>query len=129
MANKLSSHPIHLGLGATAIAQPEFTDMSWYAEYGQRNAQDGKEGRLMSMYSFAESWSEWEMHPSGAEVVICTAGKMTLLQEIDGATQKTELNPGEYAINPPGVWHTVDLTEPATAIFVTAGMGTQHRRR
>jgi len=36
---------------------------------------------------------------------------------------------GEYAINPPGVWHTADVTETATAIFITAGEGTQHRPR
>jgi quercetin dioxygenase-like cupin family protein len=39
------------------------------------------------------------------------------------------LQPGEYAINPPGAWHTADVDGRATALFVTAGMGTQHRPR
>ncbi|MFT5432803.1 MAG: hypothetical protein ACI9OJ_003506 [Myxococcota bacterium] len=29
----LSKHPVHLGLGATAVEQPEFTGMEWYAGY------------------------------------------------------------------------------------------------
>jgi quercetin dioxygenase-like cupin family protein len=69
------------------------------------------------------------MHPEGAEVVLCTAGEITLVQEIDGAEVRTELSAGEYAINAPGVWHTADVTGRATALFITAGVGTQHRPR
>ena len=36
---------------------------------------------------------------------------------------------GDAIINPPGVWHTADITGTATALFVTAGMGTQNRPR
>jgi len=39
------------------------------------------------------------------------------------------LNAGQYAINAPGVWHTADVSGKATALFITAGMGTQHRPR
>ena len=35
----------------------------------------------------------------------------------------------EYAINAPGVWHTADVTGEATALFITAGKGTEHRPR
>ena len=129
MPAKLSDHPLHLGLGATAIPQPSFTDMSWYAEYGARNASDGREGRLVSMYTFTTPWTSWEMHPEGHEVVLCTAGELTLIEEIDGEPQRTTLRPGEYAINEPGVWHTADVSETATAVFITAGLGTQHRPR
>lgn len=127
---KLSENPIHLGLGATAEAQPPFTGMDWYEEYGQRNAADGAEGRLVSMHSFSESWDSWEMHPSGHEVVVCTAGEITLIQEYpDGRIEKLTLGPGDYAINDPGVWHTADVAGQATALFITAGEGTQHRSR
>ncbi|WP_010408229.1 cupin domain-containing protein [Citromicrobium sp. JLT1363] len=127
---KLSENPIHLGLGATAEAQPPFTGMDWYEEYGQRNAADGAEGRLVSMHSFSESWDSWEMHPSGQEVVVCTAGEITLIQEYpDGQIEKLTLGPGDYAVNDPGVWHTADVAGQATALFITAGEGTQHRSR
>ena len=126
----LERFPLHLGLGARAVPQPEFTGMEWYADYAERNAADGSEGRLVSLYSFSESWTSWERHPAGDEVVICTAGSMVLVQELaDGSLAKTPLAAGEYAINPAGIWHTADVTGSATAIFITAGEGTEHRPR
>lgn len=126
----LATHPIHLGLGATAQAQPPFTGMEWYEEYGRRTASDGAEGRLVSMHSFSESWDSWEMHPKGHEVVICTAGSIALTQEYpDGRVEQVTLHPGDYAINDPGVWHTADVESEATALFITAGEGTEHRPR
>ena len=126
----LFTYPLHLGLGAKALPQPEFTGMDWYEAYGARAAADGAEGRLVSLYVFSEGWDSWEMHPAGDEVVLCTAGAMTLHQEYpDGRTETVTLGPGDYAINPPGVWHTADVTGGATALFITAGEGTQHRPR
>ena len=129
MPKRLTQHPIHLGLGATAISEPEFTGMEWYAQYAKRHEADGAEARLVSMYTFDAPWQSWEMHPEGAEVVLCTDGEMTLVQEIDGNEIRRTLGPGEYAINEPGVWHTADVTTQTTAIFITAGRGTQHRPR
>jgi mannose-6-phosphate isomerase-like protein (cupin superfamily) len=128
---KLERFPLHLGLGACAVPQPEFTGgMEWYAAYGARNGADGAEGRLVSMHTFTESWDSWEMHPAGAEVVICTAGEMTMVQEFpDGRIEHVTLGAGEYAINPPGVWHTADVAASVTALFITAGLGTQGRAR
>jgi mannose-6-phosphate isomerase-like protein (cupin superfamily) len=103
--------------------------MQWYMDYATRHAADGEEGRLVSCFRFTEDWAGWEMHPAGAEVVVCIAGRMTLIQEIDGAEVRTALTPGEYAINPKGVWHTADVDGEATGFFVTAGAGTQGRAR
>ncbi len=130
-AENLMRTPIHLGLGATALVQPEMTDMSWYDAYGARyDDVDGREGRLVSLYTFNEPWSSWEMHPQGHEVVVCTAGEITLIQEYpDGRTAQVTLKPGEFAINDPGVWHTADVAGSATALFITAGLGTEHRPR
>jgi hypothetical protein len=51
----ITTYPIHLGLGATAETQPEFTGgMQWYEDYGNRYESDGAEGRLVSMHSFTE---------------------------------------------------------------------------
>ena len=129
-AKSLSERFIHLGLGATAEAQPPFDGIAWYEGYGQRHDGDGAEGRLVSMYTFTESWDSWEMHPVGTEVVLCTAGEMTLHQEhADGTTDRVTIRAGEYAINPPGTWHTADVAGEATAVFITAGLGTEHRPR
>ena len=129
MPSSLFRNPVHLGLGATVLSQPAFTDMSWYAEYGVRHAADGGEGRLVSMYTFDKPWDAWEMHPLGSELVLCTAGRITLVQELDGKHVRTTLEPGDYAINAPGVWHTADVEAPATAVFITSGHGTEHRKR
>jgi mannose-6-phosphate isomerase-like protein (cupin superfamily) len=124
----LFTQPIHLGLGATAVVEPEFEWMEWYAGYTDRHADDGIEGRLVTIYNFTEDWDSWEMHPKGAEVVLCVAGAMTIHQELaDGSKATVALAAGDYAINPPGAWHTADVAESATAVFVTAGWGTEHR--
>lgn len=129
MAKQLARHPVHLGLGATAESEPAFTGMEWYQGYGARHAADGREGRLVAMHTFSEPWTSWEVHPHGHEVVLCTDGELTLVQEIEGRPVRTILRAGEYAINPPGVWHTADVAGSATAVFVTAGLGTQNRPR
>lgn len=130
-AHHLAAHPIHLGLGATAAVEPAFTGaMDWYVAYEARHSSDGAEGRLVSMHTFSEPWSMWEMHPHGAEVVLCTSGILTLHQEhSDGTRSSLTLGPGQYAVNPPGIWHTADVDTEATAVFITAGSGTQHRPR
>lgn len=52
-AADIYAHPIHLGRGATAEVEPEFTgDPSWYESYAARHADDGAEGRLVGMYRF-----------------------------------------------------------------------------
>lgn len=125
----LERFPLHLGLGARAASQPEFTGMEWYAAYAERNAADGAEGRLVSQYSFSESWTSWERHPVGDEVVICIAGEIVLIQEGADGAERVTLRAGDYAINPRGVWHTADVAGHATALFITAGIGTEHRPR
>ena len=131
LGTALSEYPLHLGLGATAEIEPIFTgELTWYESYSERHSHDGVEGRLVSMHSFTDSWDMWEMHPHGAEVVICTVGTMTLVQERpDGTVTSIKLGPGQYAVNAPGIWHTADVEHDATALFITAGMETEHRPR
>ncbi len=127
---KLAEEPVHLGLGATAVRQERFAgNPEWYQKYGERNASDGVEGRLVSMHTFTEPWTEWEMHPNGDELVCCVAGSITLHQEIDGVVRTVTLETGDAIVNPPGAWHTADVSGSATAFFVTAGLGTQVRPR
>ena len=131
MKNNIQQNPIHLGLGATAVVEPEFSGkMEWYAEYSGRHASDGVEGRLVNLFTFTESWSEWEVHPNGSEVVLCVAGSITLHQEKpDGTKATVTLEPEEYIVNEPGTWHTADVEDSATVLFITAGLGTQGRPR
>src|SRR5688572_26061588 len=127
----LTKIPLHLGLGATIVAQEPMTgDMAWYERYGARHGDDGIEGRLVAIHDFAEPWTSWEVHPHGHELVLCMAGRITLHQQLlDGTTRTTVLAPGQAVINEPGVWHTADTDGPATALFITAGAGTTHKPR
>ncbi len=104
-------------------------EMAWYGGYVERHGSDGAEGRLVTMHSFTESWDVWEMHPVGAEVVLCVSGTITLVQEIDGAEVATTISAGEYAVNQPGTWHTADgaAGDHPQVLFITAGAGTEHR--
>ena len=126
----LSRYPVHLGLGATVRRQPEFTGgVEWYDRYGERHGADGDEGRLVSLHTFAAPWDTWEMHPRGDELVLCLAGRIVLTQEIAGEHRQVTLEPQQAVVNPPGVWHTADVSAPATALFITAGAGTEIRPR
>ncbi len=106
----LSTIPVHLGLGATIdVLEPFDGSMEWYERYGAGHADDGVEGRLVSIHTFDAPWDTWEMHPLGHELVVCTSGRLTLHQELDGGVRTVLLETGEAVI--------------------TAGMGTELRPR
>lgn len=130
LCRDLRVHPVHLALGSRVTTQPAFTGMEWYAEYAQRTADDGREGRLVSMHDFAGDWESWEMHPHGDELVVCISGEMTLIQELqDGSMHSETIGAGQFLVNPAGVWHTANVPASATGLFVTAGEDTRHRPR
>jgi quercetin dioxygenase-like cupin family protein len=127
---RLAEMPVHLGLGATVTPQPVFTGgPDWYEAYAERNAADGSEGRLVTLHTFTEPWDSWEVHPFGEELVVCTEGAITVHQELNGDVRSVTIRSGEAIINPPGAWHTADVTGRATALFITAGAGTENRSR
>ena len=127
---RLADIPVHLGLGAKVILQAPFTGTAdWYQTYAEQNAADGTEGRLVTMHTFSESWNSWEVHPSGEELVLCVEGAITLFWDVEGEVRSLTIHSGEAIINPPGVWHTADVTGSATALVITAGMGTEGRPR
>jgi quercetin dioxygenase-like cupin family protein len=127
---RLADIPVHLGLGAKVVLQAPFTGTAdWYQTYAEQNAADGSEGRLVTMHTFSEPWDSWEVHPSGEELVLCIEGAISLFQEVEGEVRSLTIQSGEAIINPPGVWHTADITGSATALFITAGMGTEGRPR
>lgn len=124
-----ADRPVHLGLGATVVPLTPITGMDWYETYGTQTEPDGVEGRLVSMYTFTEDWDSWEVHPNGEELVACLDGQMTVHQEVDGVVSTVTLSAGEAIVNPPGAWHTADIETSARVLFITAGLGTDHRPR
>lgn len=126
----LEEFPVHLGLGAAVLRQNRYTgDTAWYQEYEEQAEDDGDEGRLVMMYTFVEPSSTWEVHTTGQELVLCTMGSVVLHQELGNRVRSTTIQRGQAVINPPGVWHTIDVDAPATALFVTPSRGTEVRPR
>jgi hypothetical protein len=62
----------------------------------------------VSIHTFSEPWSTWEMHPRGDELVVCISGRITLHQELPSGSKRTcTLEPMQAVINRPGVWHAL----------------------
>jgi catechol 2,3-dioxygenase-like lactoylglutathione lyase family enzyme/mannose-6-phosphate isomerase-like protein (cupin superfamily) len=121
---------VHLGLGATAVPLPEFRwDPEYVKRYEAEHAGDGDEARLVMIHGGEQSWTSWERHPAGDEVVVLLSGRATLIQEIAGQEERIDLQAGHAAINPKGTWHTADVHGPYQALFITPGRGTEHRPR
>ena len=108
-------------------------DFAWTEDYlrsyEEDYASDGDEGRLVMIGPQGATWTSWERHPAGDELVVVLSGRSDLIQEVDGEERRFELCPGQAAINPRGVWHTADVHEPGEALFITPGRGTEHRPR
>jgi mannose-6-phosphate isomerase-like protein (cupin superfamily) len=62
-------------------------------------------------------------------VVVLLSGRVDVIQEVDGEHRTVALRPGQAMINPRGVWHTADVHEPGQGLFITPGLGTEHRPR
>jgi uncharacterized cupin superfamily protein len=87
------------------------------------------EGRLVMIGPEEATWTSRERHLAGDEVVVALSGYQTLIQEVDGKQHRIELRAGQAVINPRRVWHTADVHEPGSALFITPGRGTEHRPR
>ena len=106
----LERFPVHLGFGAVARVLPEMDGtMDWYARYARDTEADGNEGRLVSMHTFDAPWDSWEVHPNGHELVVCTAGTITLHQEIGYELRTVTLHTGVAVFNRPVDCHTADV--------------------
>lgn len=130
----LSRSPIHLGseVGAAnpAVPLPDFGfDGPSFERYIAEHCAPGAPGRLVMVETTPTNWPAWECHTQGDEIVIVLEGKGELIQEIDGEERRTPVGPGSTMINPIGVWHTADVSEPMKAIYITPCPGTQHRER
>lgn len=85
-------------------------------------------GRLVSCYEFDQDWDSWEVHPQGDEFVCVLSGAADFVFDLPEGHKKVTLRgPGAFLLVPRGTWHTAHTNEPCRALFVTAGLGTEHR--
>ena len=86
-------------------------------------------GRLVMVESTPVDWKHWECHTLGDELVIVLEGRANFIQESAEGELQFPVEPGSTIINPKGVWHTADVSEPLKAIYITPCKGTEHRER
>lgn len=125
----LGHTPVHLGTRGVAekIDDFHFDPASFEKYIGAKCGQEP--GHLAMIEETPTDWPAWECHPEGDELVIVLAGRATFLQEMSEGTISVDVGPGDAVLNPRGVWHTANVTEPLRAIYVTPCPGTNHRPR
>lgn len=129
----LSVTPIHLDSGnssgsrALPLNDFGFDGPSFEAYIEKHCAQDT--GRLVMVEASASSWKQWERHTLGDELVVVLEGKADFIQEVSGENIVLPVTAGSTIINPKGVWHTADVSEPLKAMYITPCKGTEHRER
>jgi mannose-6-phosphate isomerase-like protein (cupin superfamily) len=73
-----------------------------------------------------------EMHPDGDEYLYFVSGRVQVVlddgdQDHVGDESRYDVGPGEAFIVPRGVWHRIEVIEPAHLVHVTPGPGSGHR--
>ena len=98
-------------------------------DFWQNRISELPPGRLVSLVDSATNWDSWERHPHGAEFILQLSGALELILAKDGKETSILLRQNDFAIVPPGVWHTANVPEPGAALYITPGKGTQNRAR
>ena len=72
----------------------------------------------------------WERHPAGDEILHLLSGRLSVTLAPEGATERCcTLRAGEALVVPCGVWHRLQVLEPARLLFITPPRATEHRPR
>jgi quercetin dioxygenase-like cupin family protein len=86
------------------------------------------EGRVLSVFAYDATWTWWERHPTGDELVYVISGDIDLHLDDDVTTSVQRLQRGESAIVPTGAWHRAVVPVPSRLLFVTPTPArTEHR--
>jgi mannose-6-phosphate isomerase-like protein (cupin superfamily) len=85
-------------------------------------AADG--GWLVSSYVMTEDWPNWEMHPSGDEIVHCEEGACEFVIEQTEGTREIAMAPGKTVVVPRGTWHRARVDKRVQLLHITYGSGT-----
>jgi homogentisate 1,2-dioxygenase len=73
-----------------------------------------------------------ELHPDGDELLYLVSGRIEVVLDdgdLDhvGSETRHEVGAGEAFVVPRGVWHRLEVLEPAHLVHVTPGPGSGHR--
>ncbi|MFZ6655858.1 cupin domain-containing protein [Undibacterium sp. TJN19] len=82
---------------------------------------------LISEFSCESDWPSWEMHPHADEFVYLLSGTADFLLEEGDEVKRISMQPGAAVLVPKGRWHTAKVHAPSRMLFMTMGLGTEHR--
>ena len=129
----LTKSPIHLNDAAGARPAVPIEGFGYdgpsFGAYVEAHCPEGDPGRLMMIETTPADWPAWEKHTDADEIVYVLSGRGEFIQDIDGEHVRIPVTAGQAIINPKDVWHTADVTESITAIYLTPCPGTEHKPR
>ena len=70
-----------------------------------------------------------EMHPDGDELLYVVSGRIDVRLELADGVRTVDVEAGRALVVPRGVWHLIEVTEPARIVHITPGPGGEHRPR
>lgn len=127
---RLDTTPVHFAAPASATVIDGFTfDPAGFQAYMAAHTSAAEPGRLVFVERSAANWQSWERHTQGDELVIILDGVALFVQEVGGAEVRIRVSAGQAVLNPAGTWHTADVEEPFSAVYLTPCPGTEHRPR
>ena len=117
-----------------SVINPKGESKAWAADdfwkmVMQKDHPENREemGYLVSQFDFDQDWKSWEKHPKGDEIVFCISGSFDFILDLESGEEVSRVNPGEYVVVPKDTWHRARVLEPAKALFITWGHGTEHK--
>jgi hypothetical protein len=119
----MTDHVVHLtdelGIGVTPL-----NDELWAA----RDRPELATGRLLSVFSYDETWDYQERHLTGDELAYVITGAVDLLVDTGGGERAAHLPAGFVGVVPTGAWHRLAVHEPCSVLFITPTPAqTEHR--
>ena len=82
---------------------------------------------LITEFECSADWPRWERHPAGDEFIYVLSGTAVMLLEWPTGVERVLLTDCQAVVVPRGVWHTAQVNVPSRMLFITRGLGTEHR--
>jgi mannose-6-phosphate isomerase-like protein (cupin superfamily) len=117
----------YVSVHTTGEARAVPVDDAFWPELMAGTRPELETGWLVGAFDYAADWGSWERHPAGDEIVTLLSGAVDFVLDDGGTERAVSLTAGQTCIVPRGTWHRAVVREPARAVHVTPGEGTDHR--